>query len=215
MELWLDSGSIAAWNTFYPMYQGVTTNPKLLIENNISSYEELFIAITASGLFTKKSIAVQILPKTITINKFQLLLKEAIDKGLNVIFKFHIDESTLPYIRICQEANYPFMITSVYTVQQLYLAEALGAKYSILLYFKNDDKKFISEAMSIKDKFNLKFIAASFRSVADLYEGTLKYNVDIATVPASILKNICGFPSTRDEINKHEQLGFNVNTTQI
>jgi len=166
--------------------QGVTTNPKILYENNME-FEDVVI-------FSEEN-KIQVFIQFLDIES----LNKAIDKLTyipltqnKIIFKLPLNKEGLYAIKNLKHKNCPenleFSGTTSYNIFQINEAIEQNFNYTMVYYNKNPNKNLINEAVKLKERTgsSIKLIAASIHTPDDLYD-IINSGIEYATVKPQVL----------------------------
>ena len=189
MKLLIDTADVNEIKKFSQYVEGVTTNPILF--QKVYEYEKTWTK-TRYEKFLQDTKKLQNIKKIFLeiVSERQMAGYDPTDRR-EVVYKIPLVSWNIELLKYMKSEAmlYKTCTTMVYDIFQLNLAFDFGVAYSIVLHAKNDNDKFLEEAVALKENYHYKtkLIAASFRTKNDVKHAMLT-GADYATVPPHILE---------------------------
>lgn len=178
-KILIDTANISEIEKHLDIISGITTNPKLLRQENDINLDKLSQFV--NSLDQKLLLFYQVNSEEDFINA-----KKINNSSAKVIIKipmipkmYHLFKRNTPY-RICS--------TMVYDLVQLNQARLFAADYSIIIFAKNEDENFLQKAIEYRNNLaiKLKLVVGSVRTKNDV-EKAIRLGADFITIPPKVL----------------------------
>ena len=218
MRLFLDSANIdeiqEAFEEYYPVLSGLTTNPTFFYREGIGSIDSFFeqigdIPIGELHVEAMGDTCDKIVEQCDKLNELNHHYRSNVDDSIayKIPFSLHGLQAVENLNTFAQ--NIKTNVHLIYSVNQAFLALAAGATYVCPLMGRYDDIG--SDSLTLIDEINSilgngSILAASIRHPSHVKSLLLK-NVGNITVPYKVLKLMMDHPLTERgilEFNEHE-----------
>lgn len=173
MKYFLDTADFKEITKWENYIEGVTSNPQILKDVNLTA-EEFY------SIYKKlKNVFIQI------DNNSKMNLNY---RPSNLIYKVPLVPPTIDLLKNLTARGERTCGTITYDLIQFNLACDLGCEFCIVLNAKNENTKFLEECVKVRDKYNFetKIIAASFREKTDVINA-IRQGADYASVPPKVM----------------------------
>jgi len=188
LKIFLDSSRIEEAKRWFPVIDGVTTNPSILLKEG-GNIEELAryiyplpISIEASGDFVTEARKYSKVEGTTPVIKIPLLKPDGTD-NLNIIYSLAADGISIN-------------CTALMSLAQVVLATKAGADYVSLFAGRVEDEggyspQMIADCVDFldRDDSDTELIVGSIRTVGNVLEA-VRAGAHIITIPPSILEKM-------------------------
>lgn len=173
MKYFLDTADFKEITKWKKFIEGVTTNPKILKDSNLTVKEFYSRVDNFANIF------VQIDNNT----KLDLTYKP------RIVYKVPLVPPTIDLLRTLIRGGIRTCGTITYDLIQFNLACELGCEFCIVLNAKNECQTFLEDCIRVRDKYNFKtkIIAASFREKKDVVEAIYR-GADYASVTPEVME---------------------------
>lgn len=196
MKFFLDTANINEVEKWESFIQGVTSNP-LILSNENMSMEDFYLEFKNKF----RNIFIQ-------IHSFEDTKK--LPNGMataKIIFKVPLVGDGFDIIKKLNSSGYRTCGTTTYDIIQFTAACEIGCEYCIVLCAKNSDRNFLEKCITVKKnyKYKTKIIAASFREKNDV-EDAILCGADYLSIPPKVMEKCFYNPYAITDYNTYEEI---------
>lgn len=197
MKILIDSSNLKEIENIYKIYpvDGVTTNPSILLKENIHPYKQLCNIYKFLQNKDQSQLHIQTTKsKTKDIIEETLKFNEVFSKDIFV--KIPANKEGLAAIKYLSTKNLNITATAIYSTQQAVLAAKAGANY-VAPYVNRMENlyhngiKTVKDIQKIFDNYNLdtKILGASFKSIRQINK-MWKIGVEAVTLQPQVMYDL-------------------------
>lgn len=191
MKYFLDSVNKEDMEKWLPIVDGITSNPILLDEANITIEEFLQNLFSLpKGKDKKVFIQVSSWPQVVkTIEMWNGILDEKKNNiNNNLIFKVTMHPNFFPLIQRLKNSDANVAATTIYDIIQINQAIEFGCNYTMVYCHKNENPDLFKQAHKLKEltKSNIQLVGASFRGKHEIIDAMLSGMDYVTATPKSL-----------------------------
>jgi fructose-6-phosphate aldolase 2 len=207
MKILIDSANIESIKHLLDYYQieGVTTNPTILVKEQLAYWEQLKKIRKIIG--KDKMFFVQTVAENANdiVEEAQKIISE-IDE--NVYIKVPVIKEGYKALKELERLGIKTLATAIFTAQQALMAARCGADYvapyvNRIDNVSGDGSKVVAEIVKLYDMYQLKteVLAASFKNVNQVHKCSLA-GAHLITASPDIIEELHSHPSSEISVNQ-------------